>query len=826
MLGWSFIDLRFQISVIFSISLGTKGTIQLSGLFDFINKENDNELNPQAVVMAKAMELAVKNLNLTFKYKVDFNKKPLIKKLNCIKEMSNYSVFGIGPMYPRDTNRLSETDGTFISYYSSEENSFHHQSAVFRVTPPDSFRIQALLDIVRELKWKYVSVISSYGENGRAAAHDFIKRIERAQSCLDKHVELPAKSSMEEFKKISTLNSSAIICFTMGQDTVDVMGYLQQDTRTRPQLLFAFSTINYGEIAKKPAVASGTLFLDFPSIEVSGFSEYICKNDCNTLKDYQPLPVWCENKYSNFSLCKKIPVIYKHVYKNTVNLIKSNQSPLCCNAGYSNSSLRSKQTSHFFSPVKQVMTAVQVLAEAIESSAKENSKYLGVKARQKLVRDYLRTNVRCNYVSPSNYKDEDDDIIKYDLINLVTNGSSYYLAKVGSWSQNRSVCDEQRSGKLKLHVTSITWMSENKGKAGKYVPGIICRQNEASKRIKGVNSCWECRRCENNEIVANDTCKPCNRNEKPDKRYRKCIVLPYKTLDFQMNWQTKLILTCTLIGIGSVLCVAVMYIKYRNSKVIKASGRELSTFILLGVLLTFLNSFVFIHPPGKVNCSLRQILPGFAFYLCYGPLLLKVNRIYRIFANAKKLEETILTSPRSQVLLVLGIAAFQLIPGCAWIMKSVPISEIEYPVHRNYVVLYCPFDHFGFFLNLILGVAFMLGSTWYAFKTRAFPRNYNESKYIGISLYVICICWALFIPSMFFIKPSNEFLREYMICSICIMVGYTVLVGIFVPKVKRLLSSSTENKNSVKNENVTSSGTFSSTFSSAIQVTSLHGSSN
>ena len=157
-------------------------------------------------------------------------------------------------------------------------------------------------------------------------------------------------------------------------------------------------------------------------------------------------------------------------------------------------------------------------------------------------------------------------------------------------------------------------------------------------------------------------------------------------------------------------------------------------------------------------------------------------------------------------------------------MKSTPHSETTYPDHRNYVLLNCHVDHSGFFLNLSLGVLFMFGSTWYAFKTRNFPRNFNESKYIGISLYVICICWALFIPSIFVVKPSDEFVREYMISCLCIMVGFTLLSGLFIPKVKRLLNSLTESKNNVSIENPSS--TFNHTLSlSAKQDTSLPGSS-
>ena len=547
-----------------------------------------------------------------------------------------------------------------------------------------------------------------------------------------------------------------------------------------------------------------------------------CKKDCNSSESGGVSPVWCKKRHTNVSLSEGIPAFSRYPCEDSNKSDKGSLSGKC----KANLSFCERITedgfSYFFSPVGQVIRAVQVLAEAIENSAKQNSEYLGIKARQRQVRKYLFNYSGCNYVLPSTCTDE-DGVIKYDLINFVSYGSQYYLNKVGSWSQYRSLCNSSKSGTLEMNETNIYWMSESRGKSNESHRGIQCAQNEAKKRREGLREgkCWECVRCRADAIVINNNtkCKSCKRDEKPNRNYTSCIILPRKKLTIVTNWQATLILVLTLIGIGSVFFMVFMFIKYRNTKIIKASGRELSVFILLGALLAFLNSFIFIHPPGKVNCSLRQILPGFAFCLCYAPLFLKVNRIYRIFVNSDKLEKTYFADTKSQVLLVLGIAGFQVIPGCVWLTNDIPDSTLGFLSHRNYVILHCPVDHAGFFLNLILGVGFILGSTWYAFKTRSFPRNFNESKYIGISLYVICICWALFIPSIFFIEPVNEFLHEYMICSICIIVGYTIIAGLFIPKVRRLLNSSSKHKSNASAGNpVTTSDTFSHVLSTpAIQ---------
>ena len=104
-------------------------------------------------------------------------------------------------------------------------------------------------------------------------------------------------------------------------------------------------------------------------------------------------------------------------------------------------------------------------------------------------------------------------------------------------------------------------------------------------------------------------------------------------------------------------------------------------------------------------------------------------------------------------------------------------------------------------LNLTLSVIFMISSTILAFKTRNFPKNYNESKYIGITLYITCVSWALFFPGYFLASSGNmEFLREYLLCTICVLIGYITLLGLFGLKVKLLCCTSKEKLNEKSKE--------------------------
>jgi hypothetical protein len=70
--------------------------------------------------------------------------------------------------------------------------------------------------------------------------------------------------------------------------------------------------------------------------------------------------------------------------------------------------------------------------------------------------------------------------------------------------------------------------------------------------------------------------------------------------------------------------------------VVKATTRELSYIILIGIMACYAMTFVIIAPPSTPTCFVVRTVPGLAFAMIYGALLTKTNRIARILAGSKK----------------------------------------------------------------------------------------------------------------------------------------------------------------------------------------------
>ena len=91
------------------------------------------------------------------------------------------------------------------------------------------------------------------------------------------------------------------------------------------------------------------------------------------------------------------------------------------------------------------------------------------------------------------------------------------------------------------------------------------------------------------------------------------------------------LLVIASIGIVLSIIVVSFFYKNRNTKLIKASGKELSGITFMGILMAFVTVFRLIAKPTNIGCFLWYDGFNLSVTLIFCPLLLKTNRVYRIF---------------------------------------------------------------------------------------------------------------------------------------------------------------------------------------------------
>ncbi len=288
-----------------------------------------------------------------------------------------------------------------------------------------------------------------------------------------------------------------------------------------------------------------------------------------------------------------------------------------------------------------------------------------------------------------------------------------------------------------------------------------CRPGEIRTNTDSQQCCWTCRACDMFHITFNETyCIACSKNEIPNLNFTKCISIEeeYLSIENLIAWPA---LILSSIGLLMTIYTIIIFIRFSQTPVIKASSRELSYFLLFGICSCHLCSWPLVLKPHILTCLFIRIGVGLSLTICLAALLTKTNRLARIFNNKQRLTQPSCLSPRSQLGICAGIVSVQLIGVLVWIFLSPPAVKLRSELKHNQkrLILVCQTDNEYIAYSLVYNMLLVISCTLYAIKTRHIPENFNEAKHIGFAMYSICIIWLAFIPIFFGVRTSENWFR-------------------------------------------------------------------
>ncbi|CAG9541072.1 unnamed protein product, partial [Cercopithifilaria johnstoni] len=362
-----------------------------------------------------------------------------------------------------------------------------------------------------------------------------------------------------------------------------------------------------------------------------------------------------------------------------------------------------------------------------------------------------------------------DGIGNYNIYQL--NDMGYYQ-NVGKWTAGK---------KLDLNVHRI-----RKGlkRWGGSLPLSVCSTDCPRGHYRAYqdqNCCWSCIPCDvSTSIIINETsCVQCPLGYAPNEDLIACKLIPPTTLEYNSPWVV-LPAICSTLGIAATLCVVAVFIRYNNTPIIMASGRELCYFMLGGILLCYLVTFVLVSKPNMAICAASRILIGLSMSAIYAAILTKTNLLARIFLmqNAGRLDCIV---PSAQIAICFGIVSIQLIGSLVWLVIDPPGTDVLFP-SRKETILTCKARASHLLISLLYNMFLIIACTIYAFKARKIPENFNETRLIGFTMYSTSILWLSFGP-IYFATQNNFKIQMTSLCMCISMSGTVALCCFFAPKV-------------------------------------------
>ncbi len=483
-----------------------------------------------------------------------------------------------------------------------------------RLTPPDRFQAEMITDVLVHFNWSYISLIFSEGPYGESGAKYLEKQTKEKGICIEVHQMIPSKANNNAYETIVhnlMLHKQArVVVLFMGK--LDQINLLKTFSKFGENGHFIWILSDSANTFSVGEVQNGA-FTVFPDMKAyPPFNEWYK----NLTPKNNPNNPWMDSQWENLYNCK---------------WNKSYGNDSCFQ--YEDTPYRNVYTG---TAPSKFIDGAKVFALALDELLKERCPEAFInKSTIKGCIDgeqFLSKIKEVTFEGASGLVkfDENGDMLGSYILRQYIHQRNPKLHEVIWWNKALSSLD--------VKDDLIDWSVFNTSNG--QVPESVCSKSCGLKEYmvpRELPCCWVCKSCRQNEIiVSQEGCEPCNETEWPDEESAtKCIPIPPTYLHWNSVTSISLTFLC-VVGIITCFGTSIIFYHNRNTRLIKATSRELSGIILLGTFLAYITVFAFLAKPSDSSCLLNRVGFNISVSLIYSPLLVKTNRIYRIFTAGRR----------------------------------------------------------------------------------------------------------------------------------------------------------------------------------------------
>ncbi|XP_028637423.1 vomeronasal type-2 receptor 26-like [Grammomys surdaster] len=646
-----------------------------------------------------------------------------------------------------------------------------------RTLTSDLTSSHAVTQLIIHFQWSWVIILAHDDDFGQQASSLATQMLTLAGVCIEFHLHVPSHQSLakieETIEKMQKCTARVVLVFLSNSNFQLILHGLLA-VSVSGQVWVSKDTLHMALALTIPGISQvlqGTFSLLPHSSRAIGFPEFLAHlRPSQTPEDMFIKKFWeftfdCTWPYQNITVTEGVQ--------------------LCSG----NESLKNKP--HPFPEVSKIdaaYTAVYSIAHALHDMlACEHQDGKGTDSQDFHPWQLLHTLRKVHFKTPDGIEimfDANGDLVsKFDVLQgqRIPKGI-FHLVHVG-------IIDPQASAENKMMVQLKEDLQVSCLDAEMTpVPTSICSESclpgfSQVPRLGAPHCCFDCSRCPEGQFADQrdmKRCLLCPKEQYSSHTRDHCLPRTEIFLAFEEPLGFILALVALLLA-GLAVLVLGVFLKHRDTPVVKANNRTLSYFLLISLCLCALCALLFLGRPTVTTCLLRQTTFAVVFTVAVSSVLAKTLTVVLAFRVTRPVSRIqVCLSPGASTSVVLIASLIQVVLCGVWLVTSPPFPDRDMISEPQHIVIQCQ-EGSGITFFCVLGyLGFLAGGTFsVAFLARGLPDVFNETKFLTFSMLLFCSVWTAFLPLYHSARGKSTVAVE--IFSILASTA-GLLGGIFIPK--------------------------------------------
>ncbi|XP_056426085.1 extracellular calcium-sensing receptor-like isoform X2 [Hyla sarda] len=655
----------------------------------------------------------------------------------------------------------------------------------FRTIPSDAKQSVALAELVSFMGWKWVGLLSLNNDYGIQGSQILKEELQKLGVCITYHETFGQGTSLAKLQSIAKVivqsSAKVIILFSRDPYIHQLMELLLQEKDVE-RIWVASNNWSTSPILSMPRYShllAGTIGFTLHEVEMSGFKEFLLGLRASSLL---PQDIFIKDFWEIVLGCRW-PSVGSSGDNETLWCTGEEKLTSFTSRQYANSKFDFRTQYFIYNAVYSVAHAIHNLIypcalDQMSLTQEKCDDLTNLKPWQvfhRLKRGYIRNRMGEEMFFDVNGEPPTD----YDLLNWHRNSDgAIKLVTVGRYRLGQA-----KENELSINSTAIRWIT-----GGNEIPRSVCSESCSPGFRKAAQKgqpmcCYDCVPCADGEIsnqTDSSNCFPCTEETLPNANKTICLPKEIEYLSYGEPLGITIIFTAIFFSFTTI-GVLFIFVKYKDTAIVKANNSDLSYGLLASLSLSFLCSLLFIGEPKRLTCLLRQTAFGVIFVICVSCIFAKTLMVVIAFRATKpgsNMRKWL--GPKVPAVVIVICTSIQVFICVSWIRLCPPFPEKNYKIKAEVIIYQCNECSDVFLWSMLGYMAFLACVSFlFAFLARNLPDTFNEAKWITFSMLIFLSVWISFVPA--YLSTQGKFMVAVEVFGI-ISSSAGILSCFFFPK--------------------------------------------